>query len=242
MVPLIGTGEGRLATAEFAGFPAAAFAFLSGIATHNDKAWFDAHRTLYEEGYVAPARAFVAALGPRLRDISAGVQFEPKVNGSLSRINRDIRFSKDKRPYKTHLDIWFWHGERKSWSAPGFWFRLTPEAVMLGSGMHGLADDALEAFRQSVVHPRSAKTLLSAVEQVRAAGPYAVGEKTRKKLPRGYPADGPAAEFLLHESLHAGIDLPAEAARKKDFLDVCVGHYRAIWPISQWLLDEVSGH
>ena len=230
------------APAAFPGFPPATFEFLTGIAANNDKLWFDAHRDLYEAGYVEPAKAFVAAIGPRLREISPQLMFEPKVNGSLSRVNRDIRFSKDKRPYKTNLNMWFWHGDRKGWVTPGFYISLTPEKIFLGSGMHGMAGEALETFRQSVIHPRSAKALLAAVEMVKAAGPYEIGETTRKKLPRGYEAEGPAAQFLLNESLHAGIEMPGEAARSPDFLELCVKHFRATWPISKWLLDEVTGH
>src|SRR4051812_26183724 len=103
----------KVATAEpgdFAGFPKQTFAFLAGIHAHNEKAWFDEHRDLYEAGYVVPARAFVEALGAKLKTISPGVQYEAKVNRSMHRINRDIRFSKDKRPYKEHLNLWFWHG------------------------------------------------------------------------------------------------------------------------------------
>jgi len=225
---------------EFAGFPEATFTFLSGIALHNEKPWFEENRSLYEAGYVAPARAFVAALGPRLRAVSPTVQFEPKVNGSLQRINRDIRFSKDKRPYKTHLNAWFWHGSRKGWEAPGFWFQLTGDHVWLGVGLHNMQGDVLEAYRQSVIHPRSAKALLAAVEEVQAAGSYEIGEKTRKLMPRGYAADGPAAQYLLYESLHAFAELPAEAARDKDFAEVCAAHYAAMWPIGKWLLEDVS--
>lgn len=225
----------------FNGFPAATFEFLNGIAAHNEKVWFDAHRPLYEAGYVEPGKAFVAAIGPSLRDISPDVQFDPRVNGSIGRVNRDIRFSKDKRPYKSHLNMWFWHGDRKGWDTPGFYLSLTPERIYLGTGMHGLQGEALESFRQSVIHPRSAKALLKAVESVRAAGPYDISE-TRKLMPRGYAADGPAAEYLLYESLHAGIEMPGEAALSPGFLDTCLKHFRATWPISKWLLDEVSGH
>src|SRR5665213_2366294 len=138
----------------FDGFPAATGEFLTGIAAHNDKTWFDAHRSRYEAGYVEPARRFVTAIGPRLRAISPTVQFEPKVNGSIGRINRDIRFSKDKRPYKSSLMLWFWHGDRKGWDTPGFYFSLSPEKIFLGTGMHGLEKEALERFRQSLIHPR----------------------------------------------------------------------------------------
>jgi uncharacterized protein (TIGR02453 family) len=223
----------------FSGFPPATFEFLSGIAANNDKTWFEAHRPLYSAGYVEPAAAFVAALGPRLREISPSVRFEPKINGSMQRVNRDIRFSKDKRPYKTNLNLWFWHGDNKGWDTPGFWFSLTPETVFMGVGMHGMRGEVLETFRESVVHPRSARALLAAVDAVTAGG-YAVGEKSRKLAPKGYATDGPAAEFLLYESLHSEARLPAEAARAADFVDVCAAHFRAMWPIGEWLLNEVS--
>ena len=141
----------------FDGFPKETLAFLDGITRNNEKAWFDAHRDLYEAGYIAPARSFVDALGPRLRSIAPAVQFSTRINGSLSRINRDVRFSKDKRPYKEHLGIWFWHGERRRWDVPGFWFELTPGQVQLGVGLYLMQGEQLDSFRQSVVHPRSAR-------------------------------------------------------------------------------------
>ena len=225
----------------FSGFPKETFAFLEGIAAHNEKAWFEAHRDIYEAGYVAPARAFVEALGPRLTKIAPGVHYEPRVNGSLSRVNRDIRFSKDKRPYKDHLDIWFWTGEQKGWDCPGFWFRLTAKEVMLGVGMHMFEKEQLESYRHSVVHPRSGKALLAAVGAVRNAGKYEVGGKTRKLMPRGFEADPDRAEYLLYEGLYTSTGLPAKAAAKPDFVDVCLKHYAAAWPIGKWLLAEVAG-
>jgi uncharacterized protein (TIGR02453 family) len=223
----------------FGGFPEATFAFLDGISAHNEKAWFDSHRALYEAGYVEPGRAFVAAMGPRLKQLSPSVMFDAKVNGSIGRINRDIRFSKNKQPYKTHLALWFWHGERRGWDRPGFYLHIGREALFLGVGMHDLKGEILESFRQSVIHPRSARALLAAVAAVESAG-YKVTEQTRKQLPRGYAADGPAAQYLLYESLHAGLELPREAALSPDFLDRCFNDLSAMWPIGKWLLDEVG--
>lgn len=223
----------------FPGFPAETFAFLEGIAAHNEKAWFDANRPLYDAGYVEPAKALVAALGPRLQKVSPQVQFEPRVNGSIARINRDIRFSKDKRPYKDHLDLWFWHGEKRGWDQPGFWFRLTPAKIYLGSGMHGFGKELLESFRNAVIHPRSGKALLAAVKQVEAKG-YEVGGKSRKQPPRGYQTDPDRAEYLLFEGLHAGTEMPATAALEPGFVDKALEHFAATWPIGKWLVDEVS--
>lgn len=224
----------------FSNFPAATREFLKGIGAHSDKGWFEANRGLYEAGYVQAGKDFISTLGPRLAEVSPQVKFDPRVNGSITRVNRDIRFSKDKRPYKDHLDLWFWHGDSKSWDRPGFWFRLTAEKVMLGTGIHMFEKDQLERFRQSVIHPRSGKALVAAVEEVKAAGDYWIGEKTRKLMPKGYEADPSRAEYLLYEGLTAGIDLPAEAAYAPGFADMCLGHFRATWPIGRWLLAEVA--
>lgn len=221
-------------------FPKQTFEFLKGIAAHNEKVWFDANRPLYEAGFVEPAKKMVTALGPRLREISSEVQFEPKVNGSISRINRDIRFSKDKRPYKEHLDLWFWHGERRSWDMPGFWFSLTPQRVMLGVGMYRFDKDMLETYRQSVIHPRSGKALVAAIAEVKAKGDYWIGEKTRKLMPRGYEADPERAEYLLYEGITAGTELPVEVASADDFVDRCLEHYANTWPIMRWVIAEVA--
>lgn len=223
------------------GFTQETFDFLAGIVAHNEKAWFDAHKAQYERACIEPGKAFVAAVGPRLRELSPTVQFEPRVNASLWRINRDVRFSKDKRPYKDHFDLWFWHGERKGWNEPGFWVRLTAGGVQMGTGMWGFEKEQMESFRESVVHPRSGKALLAAVAEVRAAGPYEIGEKTRKLMPKGYEAPEDRAEYLLYSGLSAGTHLSPEAAMADDFVEVMVTHFTNCWPVSRWLMQEVAG-
>ncbi len=222
-------------------FPAETIAFLAGIAAHNEKAWFDANRALYDKGYVEAGKAFVAELGPRLRAISPGVQFDPRVNGSIGRVNRDIRFSKDKRPYKDHLGLWFWHGDKKGWQQPGFWFGVTAHSVQLGVGLYGFDKPMLDDYRQSVLHPRSGKALVAAVESVRSKGPYRIEGKTRKLLPKGFTTDTDRIEYLLYEGLYTHIELPAETARQPGFTDLCLEHYANTWPIAKWLLDEGIG-
>ena len=87
---------------QFRGFGDETFRFLAELTEHNEKAWFDANRSRYEAHYLQPALAFIETLGPRLAaELPDDVRFEARINGSLFRINRDIRFSKDKTPYKT---------------------------------------------------------------------------------------------------------------------------------------------
>lgn len=226
-------------SAAFDQFPDATRQFLSGIAANNEKAWFEENRPLYEAGYVEPGKLFVSAMAPLLRGISPDVHAEPRINGSIMRVNRDVRFSKDKRPYKTHLDFWFWHGEKKGWNTPGFYLRITPEQVFLGTGMHQFDKDTLDSFRHAIVLPRSGKALQAAIAKVRAAGDYDIGEKTRKKPPRGFETEPERAEYLLYEGLTATITLPGAVAYQPGFVDLCATHFAATWPIGQWLLAEL---
>jgi uncharacterized protein (TIGR02453 family) len=228
-------------SAPFSGFPEETFRFLRGITQNNDKAWFEAHRADYEAGYIEPAKAFVSALGLRLRKIAPSVQFEPRVNGSLFRINRDIRFSKDKSPYKNHLDLWFWLGERRGWDAPGFFFRMFADRVLLGAGMHHFEKQHLETYRRKVIHPKSGEALAKVLSAVRAAGNYEIGGATRTTVPRGFDASHERAQLLLHEGLWAEFKLKIkDEPRTPRFVDFCAGHYASMWPVARWIQQDVA--
>src|SRR5918998_456518 len=114
-------------------FPRATLDFLTDLRANNSREWFDANRARYERDLVAPAKAFVTAAAPLLDRLAPGISAEPRVLGSIFRINRDTRFSPDKRPYKAHLDLWFWHG-RRSDAASGLFLRLTPDELSVGAG------------------------------------------------------------------------------------------------------------
>ena len=225
--------------AEFTGFPRGTFTFLRGLTAHNEKAWFEAHREDYERCWMAPARLFVEALGPKLKKIAPGIQWEPKVNGSIFRINRDIRFAKDKRPYKTNLDLWFWHGDRGGWAAPGFFLRLTPQSAGLGAGIHVFGKPELDRFRKAVVDPRAGKALARAIAACEAAG-YEVRGASRKAVPRGFDAGHERAGLLLHEGLWCNYQGRTKAAGSAAFVEECAERAAGMWPIGKWLLAEVD--
>jgi uncharacterized protein (TIGR02453 family) len=228
-----------MVAAAFSGFPEGTFRFLAGIAEHNERPWFEAHRRDYEQFYVAPARSLVAALGPRLRTISRSVSFAPKINGSIFRIVRDVRFSSDKSPYKTHLDLWFWEGARRGWAAPGFFFRMFADRLIIGTGMHRFAPVQLERFREAVLDDRSG--LHEAIAKVQRAGTYAIGGATRKHVPRGYDPDHARAQLLLHEGLWAELVGPLPGpVRSAAFVEHCVAHYRTMFPITKWMLRTLA--
>jgi uncharacterized protein (TIGR02453 family) len=222
----------------FKGFPKAAFTFLAGLRKNNNKGWFDAQRSAYEDHCLAPAKAFVEAIGPRLRKLSPAINFEPRVNGSIFRMNRDVRFSKDKTPYKTTLDMWFWEGGKKGWDSPGFFLRLTPKAMIAGAGMHQFATpQLLQAYRAAVLAPKSGELLERVIKNL---GSLHLGEATRKTVPKGFDEAHARSWLLLHQGLHASIEKPLpRTVHSAAFVETCFDIFRQAAPISKWLRDHV---
>jgi uncharacterized protein (TIGR02453 family) len=219
-------------------FPAETVAFLTDLRAHNDKAWFDANRALYESAYVEPANAFVEAIGPELKKLAPGTHAEPRVGGSIFRINRDIRFSSDKRPYKDHLDFWFWDGDRKA-AVSGLFLRVWPDGVVVGAGAHGFDKHQLAAYRDAVADPVRGAELASIVDELEAAG-HACGGETYKRMPRGYAADGIAERLLRHSALYVHADLPAKAAESARLVDMVLDHWRNFIGVHTWLVANVQ--
>ena len=218
----------------FEGFDPALLQFLTDLRANNERDWFHAHRDEYETLLLEPARDLVVTLGEELRTFVPHVAAEPRVNGSIFRIARDTRFSKDKRPYKDHLDLWFWVGDRKR--GPGFWFRLTPEELILGGGMHHLEPAQLERYRTSVVEDERGAALRDEVERLRAAG-YDVGGQRYKRMPRGFEAPEDRAELLLHEGVYGWVGfapVPDEVFTPR-FARFCAERYRPLARLIEWL-------
>ncbi len=226
--------------APFVGFSAKTFRFLKALSDNNDKAWFTDHRDDYEAAYLHPALSFVQDMGPQLQKLSKTVSFEPRINGSLFRIHRDVRFSKDKTPFKDHIDLWFWEGPDKGWSTPGFFLRLSAKSLILGCGMHRFDKAQLERYRAAVADPKTGAALQRALATATAKGPYALPEPTRKRVPKGYDAEHARADLLRQDGLHlTWTGKPPKEAKSEAFVPWCHAHYKALMPLHRWLLKHV---
>lgn len=224
----------------FTGFGTGTTDFLAGLSANNTKSWFDAHRDDYERHWVAPAKEFVMAAGEALTELNPRIEAQPKVNGSIFRINRDTRFSQDKTPYKDHLDLWFWEGERKG-AVSGYFLRVTPTHVGIGAGAHGFDKERLAEFRSAVVDPKAGKALQKAVDAVEAAG-WPVKGESHKRPPRGVEPVGPTQErFLLHGALWCGEDTEHPASmRSGRFVSYVMNRWQQLDPLHRWLVDTLS--
>jgi uncharacterized protein (TIGR02453 family) len=153
--------------------------FLAELPSH-DKDWFAANRAPYDECIAAPAKVFVDALGERLQDeISPAIVVQPKVNGAISPINRDVRFSADKTPYKDHLLLKWWEGEKKK-LAPTLYVRLGSASVGFGSGA---MFDSVDRWCEAVDDEKTGASLLAALEDLAAGRELDVAGAELKRVP-----------------------------------------------------------
>ena len=224
----------------FEGFPAETVRFLEALGANNSKSWFDTHRGDYQRLYLQPAMAFVSTIEAPLRSLVPEIRVEPRVNGSIFRINRDIRFAKDKTPYKDHIDLWFWQGDRKQ-AVSGFFMRVTATRLILGAGNHGLDKAALATFRACLGEADTAKELSAIVTTLESAG-YRIGGEHYARLPRGLSATHPAQErFLRHNGLWAALDQPhPDNLTSAALVDHCVGHWQTMAPLHRWLIQQLA--
>jgi uncharacterized protein (TIGR02453 family) len=206
----------------FSGFPDGTLDFFRALRENNSLAWFEAHREDYERFYLEPARQFVLAAGKVLRPIAPGICAEPRVLGSIFRINRDTRFSNDKRPYKDHLDFWFWEGDRKA-AVSGFFIRIALDFVGIGAGCHRFSPQQLHAFRRALGDPRADLELVEVAAGLSKAGYTLSGDVS------------PASRFL-----YVHVDEPAAEATRSTLLETCVRHWKRLAPLHRWLVEQVQ--
>jgi len=219
-------------------FPPSTVEFLADLREHNTREWFDAHRSRYEKDVLGPAKTVVAALAPVLERLSPGIHVEPRVLGSIFRINRDTRFSADKRPYKDHLDLWFWHGARAG-AVSGLYLRLAPDGLSVGAGAHGLDKEPLRRYRQALADPEAGAALVRIAADLEAAG-HGIAGRTMTRPPRDVAAAPGAEPLLLHRALFVASTEPAATASESGLVDRLAQRWRPFVPLHEWLVEHVQ--
>jgi uncharacterized protein (TIGR02453 family) len=198
-----------LVTAAKRSFEPGLFAFLRELREHNDRDWFAANKSRFEELVREPALEFVSDFAPGLARISPRFVADARpVGGSLFRIHRDVRFSRDKTPYKTHVGIHFRHEQAKTHYAPGFYLHLEPDNVIAGVGIWHPDPPTLRQIRDAIVADPDAWT--RATTEPPFAPTYTLSGESLKRPPAGFPADHPLIEDLKRKSV-AGVATSSEA-------------------------------
>jgi len=222
----------------FKGFSKESVGFFYELKRNNNKDWFERHKKEFEAHVMEPSRAFVLAMGNQLRSLSPDIIAVPRINKSLFKIHRDIRFSPDKSPFKTHLGIFFWEGNRPRMECSGFYFHLEPPKLILGVGIYMFPRQLLDHYRRSVVHPEYGKELSSVLKKILQIKGFELGGEHYKRVPAGYDPSHPNARLLLHNGLYVGQEtgLPDEFYSSR-LLDYCWKKYRPLAPLHRWLVS-----
>ena len=219
----------------FTGFSDKTFRFFEGLKENNNKLWFEDNREVFDREVLAPAKEFVVDMGQKLIAIAPEIQFAAKIDGSIFRIHRDVRFSKDKSPYKTHLGILFWEGTAKKVENSGFYFHIEPPDFYFGAGLYIFPRYLLQTYREAVDHPKTGPELVKAIKKVQKAGPYDIGGEHYKQIPRGFDKEHPRADLLRHNGLWASTGGKLnDDFKSEQLIEFCFAHYKKMLPIHTW--------
>lgn len=228
----------------FTGFRPAAFTFLRSLARNNRKEWFADNRDRYEQEIKAPLVALIAEMDVRF----AG--FAPEIVGtkrSMFRIHRDVRFSKDKSPYKTNVACWFYHrdagravGDNAAHGGAGFYFHFSPTEIFTGGGVWMPPRPALLRIRKAIAEaPEVFEDLVTNRAFKRRFGNLST-EHMLKRMPRDYAQDHRAGDWLKYQSFTAGHALTAAQLGSAKLLDELEKNFRVMLPFVRWI-NGVSG-
>ena len=216
------------------------FRFLEELEGNNNRQWFQRNKQRYIDDVRDPLLRFVEDFESHLERISPFLVADARpVGGSLFRIYRDVRFSRDKRPYKTAATAQFRHERGKDVHAPGYYLHLGIDGVYVGTGIWRPDADALRKIRHAIVEkPKEWKRIVS-------GKPFKDGRlepqgESLKRPPKGFDPDHPLIEDLKRKDYVTFTTLDEEAACAPDFLDTYTKTCRSAGPYVRFVTDALG--
>lgn len=172
----------------FRGFTNNGISFLKSLASNNNKDWFGENKSVYEEHILEPLRQLTTELGFVIKNIDANIETTPAINKTISKIHRDIRFSKDKSPFRTNMWISFKRPFKIWGNSPEFYFYFTPIEYQYGMGFYSASPENMKNFRHYIVaYPDKFKKAIAFYNPQNAF--VLVGEQYRKNIPNQLPSE-----------------------------------------------------
>ena len=223
---------------DFKGFKPTALNFLRELSVNNNRDWFTQNKQRYEIEVLAPAFDFISAMSKPLTDISPFFTSIPKrIGGSLMRIYRDTRFSKDKTPYKTNIGIQFRHQLAKNVHSPGYYLHIAPDEIFIGIGTWRPPSDALLKIREHIIdHPNK---WISTRDNVKFRKYYELNGEKLKSAPRGFPKDHKLIEDLRWKDFIAVRNLNAKDIQKNNFVEISANFFKTATTYMKFLCDAL---
>jgi uncharacterized protein (TIGR02453 family) len=210
--------------------------FLRGIKRNNRRDWFNAHRDRYDAHVRAPMIAIIERLADDFRGFAPELVASPKA--SMYRIYRDVRFSENKAPYKTHVAASFPTRGLPKHEGAGLYFHVSPDDVWVGGGMYAPQTPQLHAVREHIA--AHVKRLRAIVESPGFQGVVGSLEGERlQRVPRGFPKDHEAADYLRFRQFLAGHEFPPAFATSPKFYPTVLHVFRQVAPLIRFLNEPL---
>ena len=209
-------------------FNPAAIRFLKGLKTHNDRAWFNDRKPVYEAEVQAPWLALIDEVNEALADFAPDC-VKP-ARKAMFRIYRDTRFSNNKLPYKTHVGAWWSPASLAKTSGAGFYAHVAGGEVAIAAGVYMPQPEQLLAIRRHLQQHHAELRSLLADKKTRLLLPV-LDTNPLTRMPKGFVADDPAAEFLLCRQWAISTRLPGPVATTPKLLQEIVKRFRAAAPL-----------
>ena len=220
-------------------FTPALFEFLADLSANNRREWFQANKDRYETHVKDALLAFVSDFGERLAEISPHMVADPRPSGgSMFRIYRDVRFSKDKSPYKTNAGVHFRHEVGREVHGPGLYLHMEPCNVFAAAGIWRPNSATVGEIRGAIV--ADPKRWDALVNDGRFKSIYGLDAESLKRPPRGFDPEHPLIEYLKLKSFAAGTTFSQDDACSPDFIDMYVDSCQTAGPLMEFLCDAVG--
>lgn len=224
--------------AEFSGFPRGFFQFYKELAKNNERDWFNANKSRYLDDVVDPALDFIAAMEPKLKKVSPHfLAIAKRSRGSLMRIYRDTRFSKNKVPYKTNLGIQFRHEMGKDVHAPGFYFHYSPQESFIGSGIWHPDRDPLKQIRSTIVDHDARWKRVKGNKKFKEY--FELAGESLKRAPRDFDPEHKLIEDLKRKDFIAVSPLDPAIMKTPELIDVTVDRMKRSMSFVRFLCDAL---
>lgn len=208
------------------------FTFFTGLKKNNSKEWFDAHRSEYERFVKEPFRELVQALIEKVRTVDPLIQMQAK--DAIFRINRDIRFSKDKAPYKTNMGAVISRRGRQALGYPGFYFELRSDGGAVGGGAYMPDKESLASIRDLIMHEGTELQKLLKAKAFRERFGELKGEKN-KVLPAEFKQAALKEPLIANKQFYYWAELSKKDVANGDIVGLLFEHYKAAKPIDDFL-------
>lgn len=210
---------------------------MDSTTSNNTKEWFELHKEEYRQHLLEPSRDFVTEMGEHLQALVPTINAIPKINGSLFRIYRDTRFSKNKAPIKTRIGIIFWQGKGERMSSSSFYLQFDPKTLMFAAGIRAFKPDVLAAYRHYLKNEKHRHALHFILEEIKSKG-YTLPEPRYKRYPKGFDKDLSYAYLSLFNAMYAfRLEPPKENFFSPDLVLDAYTVYEDLFPLQQWVYD-----